>query len=94
MEQLIFNNDPANPGALLNTNLWTPKRDIGGLPKIRGTFLERAQNKDYHILGSILGSPHFFGKLPYKPYTPSGVASNLLFWVLNKVANAQNRKNL
>ena len=33
-----------------------------GFPKIRGTFL--GPNKDYSMLGSILGSP-YFGKLPH-----------------------------
>ena len=32
-------------------------------PKIRGTFLGGPHNKDYNILGSILGPP-YFGKLP------------------------------
>ena len=36
---------------------------IWGFPKIRGTILG-VHNKDYSILGSILGSP-YFGKLPY-----------------------------
>ena len=39
-------------------------------PKIRGTVLEDPQNKDYSILGSILGSP-YFGKLP----NTSGIGS-------------------
>ena len=34
-----------------------------GFPKIRGTFFGGSHNKDYSILGSILGSP-YFGKLP------------------------------
>ena len=34
-----------------------------GFPKIRGTLFEGPNNKDYSILGSILGSP-YFGKLP------------------------------
>ena len=33
-------------------------------PKIRGTFFGGPNNKDYSILGSILGYP-YFGKLPY-----------------------------
>ena len=37
---------------------------IWRFPKIRGTFLGGPNNKDYSILGSILGSPNF-GKLPY-----------------------------
>ena len=37
---------------------------VWGFPKIRGTFLEGPNNKDYSILGSILGSP-YFGKLPF-----------------------------
>ena len=37
---------------------------IGGFPKIRGYLIGGPSNKDYSILGSILGSPHF-GKLPY-----------------------------
>ena len=36
-----------------------------GFPKIRGTLLGGPYNKDYSILGSILGSP-CFEKLPYK----------------------------
>ena len=34
-----------------------------GVSQITGTFLGGPHNKDYSILGSILGSPHF-GKLP------------------------------
>ena len=34
-----------------------------GFPKIRGTLFGGLNNKDYSILGSILGSP-YFGKLP------------------------------
>ena len=34
-----------------------------GFPKIRDTFLDGSYSKDYRILASILGSPHF-GKLP------------------------------
>ena len=34
-----------------------------GFPKIRGTFFGGPHNKDYNILGSILGST-YFGKLP------------------------------
>ena len=33
-------------------------------PKIRGTNFGGPHNKDYSILGSILGSP-YFGKLPF-----------------------------
>ena len=33
---------------------------------MRGTFLGVPHNKDYNILGSILGSP-YLGKLPYSP---------------------------
>ena len=36
------------------------------VPKIRGTLFGGPNNKDYSILGSILGSP-YFGKLPYIP---------------------------
>ena len=36
-----------------------------GLPKIRGTTFGGPNNKDYSILGSLLGSP-YFGKLPYQ----------------------------
>ena len=35
---------------------------VSGFPKIWGTNL--GPNKDYSILGSILGSP-YFGKLPF-----------------------------
>ena len=34
------------------------------VPKIRGTIFGDPHNKDYSILGSILGSP-YLGKLPY-----------------------------
>ena len=34
-----------------------------GFPKIRSTLLGGPYNKDYSLLGSILGSP-YFGKLP------------------------------
>ena len=36
----------------------------GGFPKLGVPFLGDPHNKDYSILGSILGSP-YFGKLPY-----------------------------
>ena len=36
---------------------------IRGFPKIRGYHFGSSHNKDYSILGSILGSP-YFGKLP------------------------------
>ena len=39
---------------------------IWGFPKVRGTFFGGPHNKDYSILGSILGSP-LLGKLPYNP---------------------------
>ena len=42
-------------------NIW----DIWGFPKIRGTFFGGPHNKDYTILGSILGFP-CLGKLPYR----------------------------
>ena len=38
---------------------------IWGFLKIRGTFLGGPHNKDYSILGSILGYP-YFGKLPFQ----------------------------
>ena len=41
------------------------KEQIGEFPKIRGTLFGGPHNKDYRILVSILGSPHF-GKLPYR----------------------------
>ena len=41
---------------------------IWGFPKIRGTFLGSPNNKDYSILGSILGYLNF-GKLPYNHIT-------------------------
>ena len=31
---------------------------VMGFPKVRGTFLGGAHNKDYSILGSILGYPN------------------------------------
>ena len=34
-------------------------------PKIRGILFRGPYDKDYSILGSILGSP-YFGKLPYR----------------------------
>ena len=34
-----------------------------GFPRIRGTLFGGPYNKDYSILGSILGSP-YFGKVP------------------------------
>ena len=39
-------------------------RGIWEFPKIRDTFLGVPHNKEYIILGSTLGSPHF-EKLPY-----------------------------
>ena len=36
-----------------------------GFPKIRGYHFGGLHNKDYNILGSILGSP-YFGKLPFR----------------------------
>ena len=41
----------------------TEAADKGGFPKIRGTIFGGPHNKDYSMLGSILGSP-YFGKLP------------------------------
>ena len=41
---------------------------IWGFAKIRGTFLVGSHIKEYNILGSILGSPHF-GKLPFLAFT-------------------------
>ena len=38
--------------------------DIWGFPKTKGYHFEGPKNKDYSILGSILGSP-YLGKLPY-----------------------------
>ena len=40
-----------------------PEGPHGGFPKLGVPFLG-PHNKDYSILGSILGSPHF-GKLPH-----------------------------
>ena len=37
---------------------------ICGFPKIRGTLIGGPHNKDYSILGSILGSPDF-GNVPF-----------------------------
>ena len=37
-----------------------------------GTFFGGPHNKDYSILGSILGSP-YFGKLPFSGCTHEGV---------------------
>ena len=41
-----------------------------GFPKIRGALFGGPHNKDYSILGSILGSP-YFGKLPYGHSIPN-----------------------
>ena len=38
--------------------------EYGGFPKL-GVPFWGSQDKEYSILGSILGSPHF-GKLPYR----------------------------
>ena len=35
-----------------------------GFPKIRGTVFGDPYNKDYNILGSMLGFP-YFGKVPF-----------------------------
>ena len=40
---------------------------ICGFPKVEGYPFGGPNNKDYSILGSILGSPHL-GKLPYKAH--------------------------
>ena len=37
---------------------------FGGFPKLGVPFLGTPHNKDYSILGSILGSP-YIGKLPF-----------------------------
>ena len=42
---------------------------IWGFPKIRGYLFGGPNNKDYSILGSILGSP-YFGKLLYSYMDP------------------------
>ena len=42
-----------------------------------GYFFSGPNNKDYSILGSILGSP-YFGKLPYKLTSGSG-SSEILY---------------
>ena len=44
-----------------------PVLPIWGFPKIKGTLFGGPNNKDYNILGSILGSP-YFGKLPFRVY--------------------------
>ena len=38
--------------------------NIWGFPKIKSTIIGGHHNKDYSILGSILGSPNF-GRLPF-----------------------------
>ena len=43
---------------------YLPASKYGRFPIIRGTFFGVPHNKDYSIMGSILGSPHL-GKLPY-----------------------------
>ena len=59
-------------GVLVETAALQPNCDtlIWGFPKIRGTIFGSPHNKDYSILGSILGSP-YFGKLPYGFHTRS-----------------------
>ena len=48
---------------------------IWWFPKIRGTFLGCPHNKDYSILGSILGSPDF-GKVPYRDHGNANAEEN------------------
>ena len=50
--------DPTAPGRNLT-------RVYMGVPKNYGYLFGGPYNKDYSILGSILGSP-YFGKLPYR----------------------------
>ena len=58
---------------------------IWEFPKIRGTMLGSPYNKDYSILGSIMGSP-YFGKLPCraKAVKDSGFKSLPLWLVGSK----------
>ena len=46
----------------------------GGFPKLGGTLFGGPHNKDYSILGSILGSP-YFGKLPNHAEVNRGTAA-------------------
>ena len=48
--------------------------------KIRGTLFGGPYNKDYSILGSILGSP-YFGKLPYRGYTGISRVRQEYIWI-------------
>ena len=71
---MFFSIIPRKPkGSGFYLKLYEPPGSIGlhirtdaiwGFPKIRGTLLGGPHNKDYSILGSILGSRNF-GKLPY-----------------------------
>ena len=49
-------------GVGLGFKVWGLGFRVWGFPKIRGTFFGGPCNKDYSVLGSILGSPDF-GKL-------------------------------
>ena len=65
----------------------SPARLYGGFPKLGGSLIGGPYNKDYSILGSILGSPHF-GKLPY-------VASDgILMSSALQAGGASNARNL
>ena len=48
-----------------SSSAWSTVFRIWGFPKIRGTLFWNPHNKDYSILGSILGTP-YFGKLPFR----------------------------
>ena len=63
-------------GVGLRVWLWCFQEFIWGFPKIRGTLIGDPHNKDYSILGSILGFP-YFGKLPfsYSSADPLPIAS-------------------
>ena len=51
---------PCATGTSLPTRPWNMRLTvIWGFPKIRGTLFGGPQNKDYIILGSILGSPYY-----------------------------------
>ena len=53
---------------------------MGGFPKIRGYPFKGPYNKDYNVLGSILGSP-YFGKLPNGFGLPGRFNGSVLLWV-------------
>ena len=62
--------NPGLCGRIAEAGLGGPglkSEDLGGFPKL-GVPFGGPNDKDYSILGSILGSP-YFGKLPFKLQT-------------------------